>query len=101
MSLDGYEKLIKHHFPLSGGFEQALWLEEHQDEFPWLIALLKEKIVIDFWGTDLSGRKKSRGIVRMRQSLGRWKAGIEWFLPSFVFRDERLSDRVRIAVFAA
>ncbi len=98
MSLDGYEKLVMHHFPLSGGFEQALWLEEHQHEFDWLMSLIG-KVAIDFWGSDLQGRKNHRGIVRMKPSFGAWKAGIEWFSPPYAYRDDRISDRVRIAVF--
>lgn len=98
MSWDGYEKLIAHQFPLSAGFEQALWLEEHQLDFPWLMSLLG-RVVIDWWGTDPQGREKSRGIVRMRKAGNAWKVGIEWFFKPFGDRDERLSDMVRIAVF--
>ncbi len=77
-----YERRIAPHQDLILGIQQAIWLEEHQDEFPEFMALLG-KIYIDFSGMVVVDGGGSRHVFCLGQGGGRWYVGYGWLGRGF------------------
>jgi len=85
-----YERRIAPHQDLILGFQQAAWLEEHQDEFPEFMALLG-KIYIDFSGIVVVGDDGRRGVFCLDRDGGRWYLYYDWLVYGFG-RDGRVAS---------
>lgn len=85
-----YERRIAPRLNISLGYQQAMWLVEHQDKFPEFMALLG-KVYIDFPGLIVV---HADGIRRFPY-LGR--GGERWYLR-WVWIDHDLSRRGRVAL---
>ena len=66
------------------GFQHAVWLVEHQDEFPDLKPLLG-KIYIDFPGIVAVPRLSRRSFPSLYQGDGRWR--LRWRWTGYGFND--------------
>ena len=64
------------------GVQHALWIEEHQDEFPDLKGLLGE-VYIDFPGTVLADADGVRAFPRFSGRGGRWALRWVWAVCDF------------------
>lgn len=59
------------------GISQAIWLVQHQDEFPELMAILG-KVYVDFPATIAVDVDGNRGVPYLDQDGGRWCVGWGW-----------------------
>ncbi len=64
------------------GYQQAVWLEEHQDEFPEFMALLG-KIYIDFSGLVVASGGGGRSVFCLGRRGGRWCLRCGWLGSDF------------------
>lgn len=85
-----YERRIAPHQDIILGYQQAVWLEEHQDEFPEFMALLG-KVYIDFSGLVVVDDGGYRGVFCLSQGGGRWHVGDGWLSGDF-FRRGRVAS---------
>lgn len=86
---DEYEKRIARKLDLILGYQQAVWLVEHQDEFPEFMALLG-KVYIDFSGLVVVRSGGYRNFPYLIQSGERWYLGWRWVGRGFG-SDERVA----------
>ncbi|HEX4104586.1 MAG TPA: hypothetical protein VHZ04_03915 [Candidatus Paceibacterota bacterium] len=82
--IDGneYERRIAPRQDIILGYQQAVWLEEHQDEFPEFMALLG-KVYIDFSGLVVVDGDGSRSVFYLDQGDRRWRLDFSWFSHDF------------------
>jgi hypothetical protein len=72
-----YEERIAPKLDIILGFQQAVWLVEHQDEFPEFMALLG-KVYIDFTGLIVVYSNGDRDYPYLIQHGKRWCLGWRW-----------------------
>ena len=77
-----YERRITPKLDILLGLQQALWLVDHQDEFPAFMALLG-KIYIDFSGLVVVRGDGNRGRFSLRQGGERWSVNWDWLGNDF------------------
>jgi hypothetical protein len=77
-----YEKRIAGKQNIFLGYQQAVWLVEHQDEFPEFMKLLG-KIYIDFSGLIVVSADGDRHIPCLYQDGQRWYLDWDWLGDSF------------------
>ncbi len=77
-----YERRIASKLEILFGPQQAIWLMEHQDEFPALMALLG-KIYIDFSGMVVVGEDGGRDVFCLNRLGKRWDLGRDWVSGDF------------------
>ena len=77
-----YERRLTPKLDLVLGYQQAVWLEEHQDEFSEFMALLG-KIYIDFSGLVVVHADGGRGVPYFDQDGERWELYWHWLRGGF------------------
>lgn len=85
-----YERRIAPHQDIILGYQQAIWLEEHQDEFPEFMALLG-KIYIDFSGLVVVDGYDDRHVFYLLRGDRRWDVYCGWLGCAFD-RDGRVAS---------
>ncbi len=90
--IDGaeYERRLAPKLNLALGYQQAVWLVEHQDEFPDFMAMLG-KVYIDFPGLIVVSSDGYRNYPYLIQLGGRWDLRWDWI-------DDVFRSSARIAV---
>ncbi len=83
ISGEEYEKRIAPKLNLILGYQQAIWLVEHQDELPEFIKLIG-KIYVDFSGLVVVSEGGRRGIPYLSRLGRRWD--LDWHWLSLDFR---------------
>jgi hypothetical protein len=87
-----YEKRIAQKLDIILGYQQAVWLVEHQDEFPEFMALLG-KVYIDFTGLVVVNANGNRHFPYLSQDGKRWYLGWDWI-------DDNFGSSERVASFS-
>ena len=85
-----YEQRLAPKLDISLGYQQALWLVEHQDQFPEFMALLG-KVYIDFPGLVVVSVDGYRRFACLSRGGGRWCLLWRWI-------DNGLSQDGRVAI---
>ena len=83
-----YEKRIAGKLDIILGYQQAVWLIEHQDEFPEFMALFG-KVYIDFAGLVVVNANGNRNYPYLNQNGKRWYLNWNW-----IDNDFNLNERV-------